>query len=222
MCGTLAVTALLLALAVRYPTVRDENAAFSPSRLLERRVGWLAAATALASAGYGAIATFITVYAVQYGIRQPGTFFTLYALGLVVSRVGGGRLFDRIGARVPILGGLGAIALGLLWLGSPSRGGFLAAAVVFGLGMGAITSSTLAMAVNWVPIERRGAATAMVLSAMDLGIGAGGSLLGLVAQATGSYATMYIVGAAATCVPLLAFALKVLPAYARETASARS
>ena len=214
LCGLLALAALLLALAVRYPLVRNAQARFSLAGLFERRVGWLAVATTLAMFGYGGIVTFITVYAVQYGIRQPGMFFTVLALGLAVSRVVGGRIFDHMGPRVPILAGLGTMVVALLLLGlSPSPSGFLAAAAFFGLGLGAITSSVLAMAVNAVPAERRGASNATVMSAMDLGIGGGASILGMVAQATASYAAMFLVAAGVLVVPLALFMVKVLPGY---------
>ena len=215
-CGLLSLGALLLGLLVHYPDLRNANARFSLAGLFERRVGWLALATALAMSGYGAVVTFITVYAVQYRLPQPGMFYTVLSLGLVVSRVVGGRIFDRLGPRVPVLAGMLCKAASLLLLGLwPSPQGFLASAMLFGLGLGAISSSALALAVNWVPEERRGASNATVLSAMDLGIGGGASLLGMVVQATGSYATMYVVSAAALTVPLVLFMVKVVPGYGR-------
>jgi MFS family permease len=214
-CGVLGLAALALAVAVRYPQVRNAQARFSLAGLFERRVGWLAAATTLAMFGYGGIVTFITVYALQYGIPRPGMFFTVLALGLVVSRVMGGRIFDRTGPRAPILAGLGTMVVALLLLGArPGPSSYLAAAALFGLGQGAITSSALAMGVNSVPAERRGAANATVMSAMDLGIGGGASILGMVAQAQGSYAAMFLVAAGVLVVPVALFLVKVLPGYA--------
>ena len=212
--GGLAMVALGLALAVRYPKLRNSQATFSLGSLFERRVGWLALFAALITTGYGAIVTFITIYAMEYGIPRAGMFFTVFALGLVVSRVVGGRIFDRLGPRLPVLGGTAVMAAALLLLGLwPGAATFLAAALVFGLGYGALNSSLLAMSVNSVPAERRGAANAAVLSAMDLGIGVGGGLLGLVAEAARSYGVMFVVAAAALVVPAVLFVVAVLPAY---------
>jgi len=113
--GGLAMVALGLALAVRYPKLRNSRATFSLGSLFERRVGWLALFAALITTGYGAIVTFITIYAMEYGIPRAGMFFTVFALGLVVSRVVGGRIFDRLGPRLPVLGGTAVMAAAVAW-----------------------------------------------------------------------------------------------------------
>jgi predicted MFS family arabinose efflux permease len=74
-----------------------------------------------------------------------------------------------------------------------------------------------AMAVNWVPPERRGDANATVFAALDVGIGGGSYLLGALAQSTGSYAAMYLAAGLGLVVPAVLFSLKVIPDYIRSS-----
>ena len=221
--GLVAVGALLLGWIVRYPTIRDPGATFSLTSLLERRVGWLSLGTLLLYASYGGVITFITLYAVEQGIARAGWFFSIYALGLVLSRPVSGRLFDRQGPNWTIAAGLALMILSYFTLGSwRTEPGYLLAAFLLGLGSGATGPTVLAMAVNLVPPDRRGAANATVGTAIDVGIGGGSTLLGAVAQAVGSYATMFLVAGASLLLPALIFALKVLPHYALACEQASS
>jgi len=222
--GCMLLAALLFALPVRYRPVGRTRAAFTLSNLLERRVGWLALAIACAYFCFGGVISFITLYAERYRIAGAGWFFTAYATGLVLSRTVGGRFFDRYGPRVPAYAGLALEAVALLLLGLwRSQIGFMTAAVLFGFGLGAITPPIFAMAVSWVPDDRRGAANATVFAGIDLGIGVGSNVLGAVAQAS-NYAVMYGVSSLLLAVPLAIFALKIVPRYRevkRETGNVR-
>jgi MFS family permease len=213
--GLVAVAALLVSLPVRYPNVRNAGVSFTLSNLLERRVGWLSVATAFTYLAFGGIVTFITLYAEQYQIGGVGWFFAIYAAGLLVSRAISGRWFDRSGPRLPLYAGLALECAGLLALGLwRSEVGLAVAALLVGLGLGAMSAPIFAMAINLVPDERRGAANATVFTAIDLGIGVGSNVLGAVAQAASSYALMYVAAGAVLVVPMAIYVAKVVPQYA--------
>jgi len=215
--GLISLCALVIAWWVRYPDVHNPNASFSLSSLVERRVGWLALATLFTYMGYGGILTFITLYAAQLGITSAGLFFTVYALGLMLSRAVSGRIFDQQGPRLVVGAGMGFLFLSYVILGLwQAEPGYLLAGLALGLGFGAVTPSLFAMTINMVTPERRGAANATVFSAIDLGIGIGSNLWGVVAQAAGSYATMYLAAGLSVAIPALLFFLKAYPRYVKR------
>jgi MFS family permease len=218
--GVIAVGALALASLIRHPPIRNPAARFSLRSALERRVGWLSVTAGFISLGYGSIVTFITLYAAELGVARAGLFFSVFAAGVVLTRLVSGRTFDRHGPKPVVGASLGLLVAGYIILAlAQTETGFLAAAFVLGLGFGALTPSLQAMAVNLVPAERRGAANGTLFSAFDIGIGVGSSLLGAVAQAAGSYATMYLVAAGVLVIPALLFFLVVMPRYVRRNES---
>jgi predicted MFS family arabinose efflux permease len=216
----LAAGALLLALPIRHPLIRDPRARLSLSALLEPRVGRLAVTCALALIGYGGVVSFVTLYAQQLGIAHPGWFFTASALGSLVSRPVGGAVFDRRGPR-PVAVACLALMLGSYVTLGLGRGevAFLAAGCLLGLGQTSLVLAMQTMAVNVVPAERRGASGATVFSAIDLGIGFGSYALGALADGAGSYAVMYQIAAALLLLPAAMFFLWVMPQYDQQMAA---
>jgi MFS family permease len=213
-----ALGALVLASALRYPTVRNSEAVLSRSSVLEPRVAWLAVAAILALPGYGGVVTFVTLYASELGVERAGLFFAVYAASVLLSRVVAGRLFDRYGPRPSVATSLACLAASFMALGLwRTELGYFAAALLLGPGMGMLFPSLGAMAVNLVPAARRGAANATVGVAIDVGIGGGANVMGYLAQALGSYAAMYVAAALGMVLPGLLFFLKVIPQYDRST-----
>ncbi len=212
--GMIAVGALALALLVRYPAIRDPSARLALRSVLERRVGWVSLTALFCAAGYGAVVTFITLYATELGIQRAGLFFSVYAAGLVLTRAFSGRVLDRYGPRWVVGAGLGISVVGYVLLAMwRVEAGFLSSAFLLGLGMGVLTPSLQTMAVNLVPAERRGAANGTLYSAMDMGIGFGSYALGALGQASGSYGTMYFAAAGAVLVAALLFFGLAMPKY---------
>lgn len=212
--GMIAVGALALALLVRYPAIRDPSARLALGSVLERRVGWVSVTGLFSAVGYGAVVTFITLYAAELGIQRAGLFFSVFAAGLVLTRAFSGRVFDRYGPRSVVSAGLGLSGVAYFLLAMwRVEAGFLSSAFLLGLGMGVLTPSLQTMAVNLVPAERRGAANGTLFSAFDLGIGFGSSALGALAQSSGSYGTMYLAAAGAVLLAALLFLGLVMPRY---------
>lgn len=207
----IAVMALCLGLLVRHPQMADRSARLSLSSMLEGRVGWLAVALMFVTAGYGGVTTFVVVYAQELGIDNPGLFFTLLAAGMVVARLGAGRLLDQRGPALVLGAGL-SMLLGCYALLFTGRAGFYPAAVALGLGFGTVVPSLVAMAPGMVPAARRGAAFATLLSSFDVGIGGGVYLLGHLARGLG-YGPMYAVAGLLLVVPALVLYGKVVPSY---------
>jgi MFS family permease len=140
---------------------------------------------------YGAVLSYVALFAAEQGVPNIGPFFTAVALSMLVTRVYSGRLSDRGGTDRVLLVAHLALFLALVTLGlSTAVTHFLVAGGLFGLGFGFFIPTLQAMAVRGVPANRRGAATGTFFIAMDLGFGLGTILWGFVAEYTG-YSNMF-------------------------------
>lgn len=145
----------------------------------------------LLAAVYGALLCYISLYAVECGIKNVGLFFTAIALTMLITRPIAGRWADGGGANQVLLAGHLVIAAGMLTTGlSDTMNGFILAGLLNGIGFGACMPVLQAQAVMRTPIHRRGAATGTFFALFDMGIGLGTILWGYIAAAS-SYQTMY-------------------------------
>lgn len=205
--AALALVAVLLALRVREPSPAPRPASPNdPSRgIVERSALFPALVLGLTAVTYGSIVSFLPIYATKRGIENPGLFFTAYAAVLLVARGYTGQLSDRYGRRAVIAPGLvlAALALWLLAFAS-SLPAFLLVALLYGLAFAATQPPMMALVVDRAAVGRRGAAIGTFSTAMDLGIGGGSFLWGLVSQAAG-YQNMYLTSGAVAMLALAVF-----------------
>ncbi len=141
---------------------------------------------------YGAIVSFIALYANQRHVENIGLFFTVYAVALLISRPYFGKLTDKKGASFAVLPGITfVIAAMLLIYLADSLVLFLIAGSIYGVGFGAIQPALQAMSVSKVNHLKRGAANATFFLGFDLGIGVGSVIWGLIAEHLG-YQFIYL------------------------------
>ncbi len=141
---------------------------------------------------YGAIVSFIALYAAQRQIENIGLFFTVYAVALLISRPYFGGLTDKKGTAYAVIPGIVFVIISMcLIYFANSLTAFLIAGFIYGLGFGAIQPALQAMSVRNVDHLRRGAANATFFLGFDLGIGAGAILWGLIAEKLG-YQVIYL------------------------------
>lgn len=158
---------------------------------------------ALSALTYASIVTFLPVYAEKQAVGNPGLFFTVFAVVVIVARGPLGKLSDRLGRGVVIAPGLLVAAVGLAVLSwSFSMATMLLVAILYGVAMAAIQPALMALAIDRAGPAQRGAAMGTFSTAMDLGIGLGSFGWGVVAQ-TGGFDTMYLAAAALSMVALL-------------------
>ena len=138
-----------------------------------------AVAVAFLSFGHGGILTFLPIHALKLGLENPGLWFGLYALCLLLSRPVAGPLSDRISRRAVIIPGLilNLLGIGILALAS-SPAWLMAAAVIAGFGTGAAQPALMTVAVDQTSPQRRGQSMAQYQCFYDLGIGLGSLTLG--------------------------------------------
>jgi MFS family permease len=193
--------ALLFALQVREsrrPTAARPAlvAALSPGRIFCRDALPFAFAMLFAAFTFGAFISFVPLYLSTENSGNVPIFFLAYAAVMTASRPVVGRISDRFDRRVvavPLML-LCAAGVSLFALG-PSLPVALAAALVFGVGHGALNPTLLALVVDVVKPQERGSAMGTFMASIDVGIGVGSMVMGVVAQAYGYHQMFLAAGA---------------------------
>lgn len=154
-----------------------EPSAFKPSAVM-LLLGLCAAAPS----------TFFAMYALNkgFGADQISLYFTIYAVALAIARLFGARLARILSEhRTMLLATLLDAAAFLLIAFASNIWMIWLAAALYGLGYGTIYPLLNAMAILKAPPSRRGTAMATFLTAMDVGIGFGASMWGLLVDWVG-------------------------------------
>ena len=141
---------------------------------------------------YGGVLMLVSVYAKQLGLQaETSLFFAAFAAIIVLTRPVIGRIFDRKGADAIIYPGFVIFAAGLAVLGRiDSLSGLLTAAVIIGLGFGALSPAFQTLAVQSAPANRSGVATATYFWSLDISVGLAATVLSIAAGEFG-YAFMF-------------------------------
>jgi predicted MFS family arabinose efflux permease len=151
----------------------------------------------LLGAGFAAIFQYAPILAERRGTVSAGAIYLAYGLGIIATRLAGGRFLDRLGiGPVVILAALlMALGLGIAAVaGDPAL--LLAAALLIAVGSGLSHPALLAHHAALLPAAP-GQASAAFYVGFDLGIGLGSWLFGLALQAAG-VAGLYGLAAALT------------------------
>lgn len=190
--AALVATGLLLTFLLKYENVVCEVKSKERRKFYERSAVRPALLMFLINIPYGSVTSFIALYAAQRGIANIGTFFTVYAVIMLISRPLFGKLIDKFGFNFTIVPGLTLITATMLLLSrSATLPYFLVAAFLYGLGIGAVQPTLQTMAVRDVPKDRLGAANATFFTGFDAGLGFGAIIFGRIATAVG-YSNMYM------------------------------
>ncbi|WP_305804648.1 MFS transporter [Stenotrophomonas sp. YIM B06876] len=205
------VAGLLVACRVRSPRKRRRPAVavLSLDRFLLVRGLPLAFTLAVIGLGYGMLLAFAAIYGKQLGALNTGLFFTLMAVGMMVSRAFSGRLID--GGRVVLVtnSGTAAVVLGLGLIAlAQGPALYLLSGLLAGFGFGVVYPAYQTMMVNLGGHAQRGTAVATYFSALDVGIGLGMLLAGVIAARFG-LAAAFATGAALSLVAGMLFALRL-------------
>ena len=166
-------------------------------------------ALALASSGYATVAAFVVLHLEAQGIGHGALAFGAFATMVVLTRLLGGDLPDRVGpARVATAAAL-VDALGLAAIGLAHS---LAVAIAGSLAMGAAFSllypSLSLIVVEQVPETRRGAALGTFTAFFDAGVGLGAPLAGVAAALT-DYQGAFLLSAAIAVLAATTIALTI-------------
>lgn len=132
---------------------------------------------------YGGVLMLVSVYAKQLGLQaETSLFFAAFAAIIVLTRPFIGRVFDKKGANAIIYPGFLIFAIGLGVLGRiDSLTGLLIAAIIIGLGFGALSPAFQTLAIQSAPSDRSGVATATYFWSLDISVGLAATILSILA-----------------------------------------
>ncbi len=166
---------------------------------------------------YASVVALLPLFADEAGLGNPGLFFTVFSVVVLVLRGPLGRVSDRRGRVTVVAPGLSVTFVALLVLSqAQSTTTMLVVAVLYAVGVGAAQPTLMAMTVDRAGPQERGAAMGTYTTAMDLGIGVGSVVWGVVAQSLG-FAAMYV---AASLMGLVGVALLLAGAAAGRSRAA--
>ena len=155
------------------------------------------------------MASFIVLDLDANGTGHGAAAFTALAVTVVLTRLAGGDLPDRIG---PLRCAAGAAAIEVVGLALIALATSLPVALAGAVGMGAafalIYPSLSLVVVDSVPESRRGAALGTFTAFFDIGMGVGGPVAGLAVSLGGYSAALWLASACALGTRAVANALR--------------
>lgn len=173
--------------------------------------GWLLGISiACLSFGFGVLSTYLAIYGrEELGIMSgTGTFFMLLAVGLIVSRVIGGRSLRQ--GKITQNAAFGTVLslCGYILFASVNHPvAYYATALIIGLGNGHMFPAYQSMFINLAENSQRGTANSTLLISWDVGVGLGVLAGGAVAESFG-YHGAFVTAAAVNAVGVAIFYVK--------------
>lgn len=152
----------------------------------------------LAGMCYSSVLAFLWEYTVDLGFQETGGvyFFVAFAAAAYFGRAVTGWLIDHQGRDMVIYVSLLLVVAGMILVGVSSASDFfLLGALILGAGYGTVTSTCHALSLSCAVAGKLGLATSTYFVMMDLGIGLGPVLVGLLASHFG-FSTAYLAMAA--------------------------
>ncbi|MDX8361602.1 MFS transporter [Cytobacillus sp. IB215316] len=185
----LGLISICLLFLIRYQTpdtvkaTKKEDLKFSYLGSLVEKSSWYPAfITIIATFGYGSVVTFIVIFGEERGIDQIFLFYLFNAIMATISRPISGKWFDKNGPMGIVLSCLTLTFIGLWVLSMAYSNLFIIiSGILFGIGFGSLIPTLQSWTLSKTPPNRRGVANGMLFSAIDLGIGLGGLVFGILA-----------------------------------------
>ncbi|SUW61696.1 major facilitator superfamily transporter [Buttiauxella agrestis] len=208
----MAVALIAVLLAIPRPAVKASKGKPLPFRAVLGRVWPYGMALALASAGFGVIATFITLFYDAKGWDGAAFALTLFSCAFVGTRLLFPNGINRLGGLNVAMICFSVEIIGLLLVGFAAEpwmakvGTFLT-----GAGFSLVFPALGVVAVKMVPQQNQGSALATYTVFMDLSLGITGPLAGFVMVYAG-VSVIYLAAAVLVCIALImAWQLKKRP-----------
>jgi predicted MFS family arabinose efflux permease len=140
---------------------------------------------------WGALTAFFPLFALSHGVGNPGLFFTAYAIVLILGRVLGGKVLDLYSRERVILPCITIYIIAMSVLAfSKTLPMFILVAVIWGIGNTFLIPALVAYTIE-IAGSSRGPVMGTTTAAMDLGMGLGPVIMGIILQWT-SYPTMFL------------------------------
>jgi MFS family permease len=180
-------------------TVRPEKtASVERSFYLEWKIIVPGVSSFLQNFIYGAVCAFVTLYAIQYGVANPGLFFSASAVMMIAGRMFGGRILDTYSKEKIILLFVVMTIIDMVILSfATTLPMFVLAGLIWGIGTAFFYPACMAYSLEFVG-SSSGTVLGTLRAIMDLGLAVGPMAMGFILPFTG-YPTMFL------CLALTAF-----------------
>jgi len=214
----ISLMSLIFAYSIRLPrklTTRKEID-FSVGNLFHRKSILPSVNLLVIMTTYGGLLSFIALFGREIGIENTSLFFLIFAAGIGISRLTAGKTFDRKG---PL--GILTFCLILMIAGFPllalvrNAAGFYISGLIIGFGIGVIFPTFQTIVNNLADDRNRGAANSTLYTALDLGMGLGMIVSGLIAQYI-SIQAVFLLSSLVCIAGLAFFRMKVIGPYNRN------
>lgn len=186
--GILAFMGIGMILFVKFPK-NDRKRAFSLEQFREflaPKTYLFALLLMLIMFPYGALLNFASLFCINYLDGQSFLFFLSLAIGLTISRIFSGRIFDQKGPFYILLFSFTIITVGFPIFIFINSAYFLAiSSFLIGVGYGISFLVLQLLIAGVMPQERRATANSIFLTSLDLGIAGGTVLMGLLSDNLG-------------------------------------
>ena len=144
---------------------------------------------------FAGFSSFLPLYAKQLGMKGSGPLFFIYSFFILLVRLLGAKIPDRLGFIRTIAISLGFTVGGMLLMGIfGSVPGLYVSSAVLGVGQSLAAPALIALAAKGVPQAETGAALGTTTAFLDIGFGIGPLTLGFVAEQM-SYRAVWIAAA---------------------------
>lgn len=182
-----------------YKSEDNEKKKLSWSNFFEKDALSISFMAFLIGIAYSSILAFMNAYASSIDLVTAGSvFFLVYALTILLTRPVTGRIFDLKGDNFVMYPTYLFFAIGLLLVGLAHSGlSLLVAAVFVGLGYGSFSPFGQAIAIRSVKTDRLGIATSTFFGFLDMGVGFGPFVMGMLLPVLG-YRNLYLASAGFT------------------------
>ena len=168
---------------------------------------------------YGILSTYIAIYSqdVLNITTGTGTFFMLFAFGLIMSRFVGVQALSKGFEVRNATYGVIVVAIGYLMFALwQNLYGYYISAVVIGFGQASMYPAVQTMFLKMTTNDKRGTANATILTSWDLGVGLGIIFGGYVAEHLGGYNSAFLMSAAVSILSLMFFLLYAKKDYLKK------
>jgi len=167
------------------PSSAQEGSLFSRAALAPAMIAFFAHII------WGALTAFFPLYALSQGMTNPGFFFGVYSIVIILGRALGGKVLDRYSRQKVILPCLTTYIISMTILAfSHTLPMFILVAVIWGTGNAFLMPSLITYALERAG-SSRGPATATYTAIGDFGVGMGPVIMGFVLRFT-TYPQMFL------------------------------
>jgi MFS family permease len=162
---------------------------------------------------YGGLVSFIALYGREIGIQNSSLYFLVFSIGIAAARLTAGKEFDKNGPRKIL-----TLCMILLIIGFPllalarNEVLFYISAIIIGFGNGVIFPTFQSMVNNLADSLHRGVANSTLFTAVDLGMGLGMIMAGIIAEHV-SLSAIFWISSVICMAGLIFFRFSVLEFY---------